>query len=223
MDLFKIALPSREELSESQYNPEAFGNKILYDMCKKYPGHTVPEEIHAKLWIIGRTYAAALERKRESVKKSTEKVYTETIDKLIEIGSELDANIQELRPIVDHATMCAALHVHKSLVDIFYEVTDLEKRSLASKYLHFHKPDVFYIYDAYANTTLKKCVEGRIIPDDQYEHEYFRFCSRAMAFQKRIKETYGTDLTPRELDNWLSQLRRAKYATEKIEADETTE
>ncbi len=40
------------------------GNGILYDMCKKYPRHNNESEIIAKIWIIGRSYAASIERNR---------------------------------------------------------------------------------------------------------------------------------------------------------------
>jgi hypothetical protein len=40
------------------------GNDILYEMCEKYPGHDEDNEIIAKIWLIGRSYAAAIERRK---------------------------------------------------------------------------------------------------------------------------------------------------------------
>jgi len=40
------------------------GNDVLYQLCKKYPEHKTPEEIAAKIWLIGRAYAAAIERRK---------------------------------------------------------------------------------------------------------------------------------------------------------------
>lgn len=38
-----------------------FGNKILYDMCYNNPEHTNKEVVIGKIWLIGRSYAAAIE------------------------------------------------------------------------------------------------------------------------------------------------------------------
>ena len=40
------------------------GNQVLYDLCKKHPEHTRPDEILAKIWLIGRAYSASIERRR---------------------------------------------------------------------------------------------------------------------------------------------------------------
>jgi len=42
------------------------GNRILYDMCQSYPGHSKDDEIVAKIWLIGRSYAASIERRRNA-------------------------------------------------------------------------------------------------------------------------------------------------------------
>lgn len=42
-----------------------FGNNILYKMCQSNFEHTKQEIIAGKLWIIGRSYAAALERRKK--------------------------------------------------------------------------------------------------------------------------------------------------------------
>lgn len=38
------------------------GDEVLYDMCRKYPAHDREDVIAAKAWLIGRAYAAAIER-----------------------------------------------------------------------------------------------------------------------------------------------------------------
>ena len=48
-------------------HPWDLANKTLYDLCSKHPNHKNNEEIIAKVWIIGRTYAAAIERRKEVV------------------------------------------------------------------------------------------------------------------------------------------------------------
>lgn len=45
------------------------GNQVLYDLCRRHPGHSEPGEILAKIWLIGRSYAAAIERGRSNANK----------------------------------------------------------------------------------------------------------------------------------------------------------
>jgi len=206
---FRVILPKEEDLAKSEYNIEELGNEVLYDMCKKYQSHTVREQIYSKLWLIGRSYSAALERNKSEEK--SEDIYRKTIDELIKIESSLDDKIQGLQPIVDYDTMCAALDVHKDIVDIFRKTTKMEKRSLASKYLHFHRRDVFYIYDGYANTSLMNCVKGPVLSANQYDSEYYKFCIKALALKTKIKEKYKKDLCPREIDNLLIYLHKNNF------------
>lgn len=42
------------------------GNRILYDMCGAHPEHSQDGEIVAKVWLIGRSYAASIERCRNA-------------------------------------------------------------------------------------------------------------------------------------------------------------
>jgi hypothetical protein len=53
------------------------GNQALYDLCRKHPGHTQPEVIIGKFWLIGRTYAAAVERRRQKDGYAGDRFYTE--------------------------------------------------------------------------------------------------------------------------------------------------
>src|SRR5665213_1000982 len=42
------------------------GNNVLYKLCAEHPGHGDADVIIAKTWLIGRAYAAALERRRNA-------------------------------------------------------------------------------------------------------------------------------------------------------------
>ena len=48
----------------SEDDPWSIGNQVLYDLCQRYPRHTVDSEIIAKIWLIGRAYSASIERGR---------------------------------------------------------------------------------------------------------------------------------------------------------------
>lgn len=68
-------------------------------------------------------------------------------------GCELDERIEHLKKYdsPNEMNLEEVSSTHKWLTNIFCEITDLEKRSLASKYLHFHYPHLFYIYDSRSN------------------------------------------------------------------------
>lgn len=54
-------------------------NGILYRLCEEHPGHTNEDEIVAKIWLVGRSYSAAIERRRASRDVSGEAFYTTTV------------------------------------------------------------------------------------------------------------------------------------------------
>lgn len=129
--------------------------------------------------------------------------------KLLEIGPELDDRIAGLRKskdlIIDDCK--EILSTHKFLMDTFYELTGLEKRSLASKYLHFHCPEKFFIYDSRARTGIGKLVKKsgkellKNVPD--YDLEYGDFVCRMIELQEYLDEQLGVYELPRKLDSFL--------------------
>ena len=140
----------REALeSESVWN---LGNEVLYKLCADHPDHTAKDVIIAKVWLIGRAYAAAIERRPEKGEFLGDEFYVELVAPRI-LDSDIDEWFQELRQDVS-GTSSVALKVHKKLTDLLYNITELNKRSLASKYLHFHFPSRFFIYDARAEKSV---------------------------------------------------------------------
>ena len=97
--------------------------------------------------------------------------------------------------------------VHKQLLDEFYKITELEKRSLASKYLHFHAPTVFYIYDSRARAGISRLAPRLAnLPElraPQYDKEYRDFVRRCNWLRDAINIDHKVVLTPRELDKLL--------------------
>ncbi len=131
-------------------------NEILYEMCRKYPHHKNDEEIIAKVLIIGRVYSAAIER-RKQVNNTSGLFYLKEVAPAIRksnIDKWLD-NIRDFeRPTFDNCIHIIA--VHKRVTDLFEKISGLGKRSLASKYLHFHFPSLFFIYDSRSSNSLRK-------------------------------------------------------------------
>lgn len=67
-----------------------YGNSVLYRMCEEEPEHKQIDVIVGKIWLIGRSYAAAIERRKNAVVVGDDFYYDEVAPKLLEIGPELD-------------------------------------------------------------------------------------------------------------------------------------
>lgn len=187
----------------------SFANDILYRMCSEYPDHQEDEIVIGKVLLIGRSYAAALERRRRSNDPNqygSEELYQRFAVALK--AADFDRRLQELKSFqqIDAANITAICSVHAFLMDVFRALTGSEKRSLASKYLHFHYPDLFFIYDSFAVAALKTHIlkrSKRIMPDIQVDQWYFQFCEDMIVFRDEIQQQYGHFLIPRQLDDLL--------------------
>ena len=182
------------------------GNKILYELCEKYPYHDNNDQIIAKIWLIGRSYSAAIER-RKTVSEANDTFYTETVAPTLK-RSKIDEWLEYLSkfrfPTEDNIK--EILTVHKKTMDIFEKITGMNKRSLASKYLHFHKPTLFFLYDSRASEAIRSLTEpiGKLaFSKANVDPEYARFCLRCIQLRNEIKEEFNVHLTPREIDNIL--------------------
>ena len=104
---------------------------------------------------------------------------------------------------------------HKFLMDAFTELTGLEKRSLASKYLHFHCPNKFFIYDSRARAAIGKIVKKpnkKILTEiAEYDAEYGDFVCRMLELQKCLDERLGVYENPRSIDSFLLSKTMACY------------
>jgi len=188
------------------FSPWDFSNKILYDLCSFHPSHKDVSTVLAKILLIGRTYAAAIERRRSKVEDNDD-FYVDKVAPII-INSEIDTWINSLAKfdIPNEKSLENIQMVHLNVTKLFSEISGLDKRSLASKYLHFHNPNLFYIYDSRAVSSIRKftsiigSVTNKAISADK---EYFIFSTKCNRLQNYFLSEYGVLLTPRELDNFL--------------------
>ncbi|MDP6850431.1 MAG: hypothetical protein QF524_05795 [Planctomycetota bacterium] len=204
----------RKEQVESSIESSEWdlGNKILYDMCSQYPSHNNSAEIIAKVWLIGRSYAAAIERRRnnESGEFNGDDFYIEKVAPEI-IHSEIDGWLRSLEAIdgISESTLEVILSVHFNVTELFSKISGLEKRSLASKYLHFHYPELFFIYDSRAVTAVSYLSDltGRV-GQSKYnaDNEYRKFCEKCLKIRKYVKDNFKIYLTARQLDNLLLEV-----------------
>jgi hypothetical protein len=182
------------------------GNQVLYDLCEKYPGHANIDEIVAKIWIIGRTYAAAIERRSKAKDLKGDDFYLRAVGPIIRnarierwlepLGAQNEPSLRNSLEI---------LSVHKRLTDLFYRITAQEKRSLASKYLHFHFPHLFFLYDSRAAKTINKYIPPIkiVVKPSDHDKAYASHFFRCLHLTEGINDECGVRLTPRQLDNYL--------------------
>jgi hypothetical protein len=169
--------------------------------------------IVAKIWSIGRAYAAAIERRRTK-EDGNENFYlnrvapvmaNSKIDTWIANATDKDANFMTPSDTV--------LSAHRNLTELFSEITGLEKRSLASKYLHFHRPSLFYIYDARVVLGMRELsdIVGRAQRSDtNFDREYRPFTQKCITLRNRIWLDFKISLSPREIDNLLLEIHSKK-------------
>ena len=183
-----------------------FGNQILYDMCKNYPKHIDEAVIIGKIWLIGRSYAAAIERGSKRINYETD------VGPAIKaIGDTLDDKISHLAiyPQITRECLSDMLKTHHFLMKEFRNITGMDKRSLASKYLHFHAPNVVYIYDSLAQMHVSKyklpyrplkMELQKELGANNVDDAYLDFVAKAFELNEQIHREHNIWLTPRELD-----------------------
>ena len=204
---FSMAIDLRKEVTKatraSQWD---FGNDVLYGLCRKNPLHKDSSVAIAKVWLIGRAYAAAIERRRKWKKKNDD-FYWERVAPMM-LSSEIDTWISRIKSTKPFSGNCenAVISAHAQTTNLFKRISGLEKRSLASKYLHFHAPEHVCIFDSRAAKAISKLrsVTGRARnTDGSGDNEYRKFFEKCYALRRHCKEGYGAALTPRQIDNLL--------------------
>jgi hypothetical protein len=210
-------LVTKQLIEDSQSSVWDLGNETLYRLCRDNFDHQKIENVLAKVWLIGRSYAAAIERRKNAEEPNDEfytgKVYNGFKD------SELDSKLSELKRMSqDVINICQlastndiekVLSLHAYLTALTKKMTLLEKRSFCSKYLHFHLPSLFFIYDSRAVSAINKIFDRSVkeikglIGDANVDTEYAMFYHKCCHVGCEIKEKFGVDLTTRQLDNLL--------------------
>ncbi len=200
-----------EVLKESIWG---LSNRVLYKMCENEPYHNLPNVIASKFLIIGRTYAAAIERRKINTGYSSEEFYEKVlIPEIKKHSDEIDEGINMLQEYeyIDINNIDKALLLHGQLMEILYNVSGQNKRSLTSKYLHFHVPNMFFIFDSRAMSALRKHgftnkpvqIEFEDLPIDD---EYMKFSVGMLKMQTYIEEKFKMRLNPRQLDRLLLKI-----------------
>ncbi len=191
----------RKALTETAWD---FGNQVLYNLCAANPGHTRDDIIIAKIWLIGRSYAAAIERRRDKGDAVGDAFYETKVGPQIR-SSDIDKWFRALDN-GSNEDIALNLETHKKVMGLFTMISGLEKRSLASKYLHFHFPARFHIYDSRASKAISELTKpiGRSLPPlREHDDVYARFLLRCRVLNKQIDSLADRHLSPREFDKVL--------------------
>ena len=198
-------------------NPWDLGNQVLYDLCANHFTHDTAQKILAKTWLIGRAYAAAIER-RKNKSDINDNFYIDTVVSKFK-SSRLDnilADLQTKQLSVD--TLQSIIDAHYYLTKQLFEITELDKRSFSSKYLHFHLPDLFFIYDSRAVTAMRQFVKRlprnlkELTDRETVDREYSNFVYKCFYLRQTIFEQHKILLTPRQLDKLLIKTANIRMA-----------
>lgn len=95
--------------------------------------------------------------------------------------------------------------MHKRVMEVFSDLPVEQARSLASKYLHYHFPELFFLHDARVEAAAIDLGEGECGYLSRAEHDpdYGRFFACCRKLTDRLSSLAGRRLNPRELDRVL--------------------
>ena len=214
-------LPTIQEIDKWKTSPWDFGNGVLYKMCRENFYHKETDKILSKVWLIGRAYSAAIERRRNKV-TINDNFYIDKVAPTFK-DSEIDSYLSELR---NHNKLTIEnlpliLKAHNYLTQLTASITGLEKRSFSSKYLHFHLPNLFFIYDSRVVDSLRHFISrvpssmDFIFESDSVDKEYAKFVCKSFVIRNSIVDNYNIDLTLRQFDNILIDFANKKLNEKK--------
>jgi hypothetical protein len=204
-------LKRAQVLQAARPSPWDLTERVLYALCRRYPDHRNRAATIAKILLIGRSNAAAIERRRTKTQPNEDFYLTRVEPKFR--TSRLDRWLDEARA-VNPATsngLEVLIKVHGRTTDLFDRISGLSKRSLASKYLHFHVPRLFYLYDSRARDGMRSLtsIVGRAARTDEAgDIEYSKFALKCHRLQRYCAERFGLRLRPRALDRLLLSLAK---------------
>ncbi len=204
-------LPTKEQMTEAKnQQPWDFGNDILYKLCRDNFHHKDESHVLAKVLFIGRIYAAAVERRKNKADEINDDFYLDVVIPTFKnsgLDERLDILNRIIEPTIDDLPLI--LETHNYLTTTLFGITGLDKRSFSSKYLHFHLPNLYFIYDSRALKGLRSFISrvpkeyNRFIHLGDVDEEYSKFYCKCHAIKRQAELNYNTSLSNREFDNIL--------------------
>lgn len=205
-------IPRARIESAIQSSPWALCDDTLYALCQEHPDHRKADEILAKVFMIGRVYAASLER-RKNADLAGANFFEDIVVPIIQ-NSEIDSWFASLRalpsPSLSEQRVDAVLRVHDEVTRLFARISGQQNRSLAARYLHCHFPGLFYLFDLRSSAALRRYISKRSFDSSMQtrrefaDPQYERFYLDCEALNSAIGAVLGRTLSPQELDKVLS-------------------
>lgn len=203
---------NRELIKQTEQTEWDFVNEILYNMCKENFTHEQTDKVVGKVILIGRAYAAAIERRKNKTEQNDNFYINKVAPKFKD--SELDFYLNKLKSHTELAekNIPEILKVHFYLTDLIKDLTEQNKRSFCSKYLHFHFPHLFFIYDTRAVKAiglLKTALPYKYkeqIDSNGIDKEYASFFYKCFTQKNKLEIDFGRSLSTRHIDNILMKI-----------------
>lgn len=203
---------NKEFINKTEHTEWDFGNEILYEMCRQNFKHEQIDKIVGKVILIGRAYAAAIERRKNKTEEN-DNFYIDKVAPTIK-SSKLDYYINQLKSESEltEKNILEILKAHYYLTELIKQLTEQNKRSFSSKYLHFHLPNLFFIYDTRAvkairllKTKLPKKYKAELNADG-IDKEYATFFYKCYEQKKLMEKESNGFLSNRHFDNVLMKI-----------------
>ena len=203
-----------------------YGNTVLYRMClEDQPRHVDPDVVAGKMWLIGRSYSASPERGAGETPTGEHPDFFRWVAERVE-WRHLDEKLDALSThnVFGQNSLDQILEIHESLRQALRKATQLrvnggeprQHTSFCSKYLHFHKPDHFPIFDSYVSSAVTRETGARkrfAFEAGRHDRKYSRFCQQIMIYREG-----KSNLTLRDIDRELYESQRKYRMRKKIDA-----
>lgn len=207
--------PNSIILKALEKNPWDLSNSILYEMCQNNPSNQEQDSVLAKTLIIGRVYAAALERGVGEKKTKGGEFYIKTVFPQIASFFSKPSVVSKLGHLSNRANFSTAIELHGMFVMSLRRLRNSNKISFASKYLHFHYPNDFYIFDSRAKKAIrilnyhfnegrKLSKQDRVVSGKAANGDYLNFVSKSEILREKLRIYLQREhLSIREFDTVL--------------------
>lgn len=187
-----------DALSQSILDPRS---RALYDLCFIQRDHLRREAVADKLRMMTRLYAEqGVLPDGFSLEAATLRLQRSCVDCWFSAVATAEC--------LDTALV---LTLHKRLMDLLPGLPEGGARALASRYLHFHFPELFFLHDSRVETVALVLTRGSGSDLAKKEHDpaYARFVGACLKLVDTMAPLAGRRLSPRELDcvlrAWVDQ------------------
>lgn len=222
----------RSELFKDLYQKD-IANQVLYAMCKKYPELLSIEQLSAKAFLIGRSYAASPQRGVKNNSNSMNYAFFDFYASEVIKNIELNKKVKDFHLILNKLKSVSSISLESlyeaiKLIIIFNDASYASIHnfggkntiSFSSKLLHFHLPRSVFIIDSYANKNAKLVIDKinkkfvnnksiefikRLENESLYQPKYSGLINHYLRCYQ-IQNNAGEEgylLLPRDVDNYL--------------------